>query len=170
MKIKVKSLMQGMIALIALGYSMTSMAVSEDYLKEFIDNDSVVIMKSERKLYYFDQDGNFFKYPVAVGKKTTPSPSGEYMVAYKVKNPTWFPPESIRKEDPKLPERVPPGPKNPLGSRAIYLSDNLLRIHGTNKPSSVGKAVSHGCFRMRDKDIKDLYDKVSTDTTVYVFK
>ena len=96
-------LVRSVIAIVALTCSMTSMANTEAYLKGFIENDAIVIMKSQRKLYYFDKDGNVVKFPVAVGKKTTPSPSGEYTVAYKVKNPTWFPPESIRKEDPKLP-------------------------------------------------------------------
>lgn len=149
-------------------------ANTQPYWVPFVEKNSVVIRKSERKLYYVTDNGNVVKYPVAVGKATTPSPSGEYKVERKAKNPTWYPPESIltesRLKGKELPKIVPPGPDNPLGTRAIYLSANTLRIHGTNKQSSVGKAVSHGCFRMKDNDIIDLYNKVNIGTTVYVFK
>jgi len=63
---------------------------------------------------------------------------------------------------------VPPGPGNPLGVRALYLGDTLYRIHGTNRPASVGAAVSHGCFRMFNQHIVELYNKVQIGANVYV--
>lgn len=161
-----------MFMILVLGHEAE--ANTTPYWVPFVEKGSVVIRKSERKLYYIDDTGNIIKYPVAVGKPNTPSPSGEYKVERKATNPTWYPPESIltesRLKGKELPKIVPPGPNNPLGTRAIYLSANTLRIHGTNKQNSVGKAVSHGCFRLKDKDIIDLYNKVSIGTTVYVFK
>ena len=147
-------------------------ASTKPWFSDFIKNDSIVIVKSERKLYYFDSTGEVRQYPVAIGKAKTPSPTGEFKVAKKVSNPTWYPPDSIRYENPQkpLPEFIPPGPDNPLGPRAIYFSSDLIRIHGTNKPSSIGKAVSHGCFRMKNEDVVDLYNKVAVGTSIYVFK
>lgn len=137
-----------------------------------IKSGEIVIVKSEKKIYFFLDDGEALSYDVAVGKAKTPSKSGEFIIERKAINPTWYPPDNIRFENPKniLPKIIPPGPKNPLGTRALYLSGGLVRIHGTNKESSVGKAVSHGCFRMRKDDIIDLYDRVTIGTKVYVFK
>jgi lipoprotein-anchoring transpeptidase ErfK/SrfK len=63
---------------------------------------------------------------------------------------------------------VMPGPHNPLGPRALYLGDTLYRIHGTNRPGSIGGAVSHGCFRMHNSHIIELYEKVQLGASVYV--
>jgi len=80
---------------------------------------------------------------------------------------TWYPPEDIQWES-SVPPVVPPGPQNPLGPRALYLGDTLYRIHGTNRPGSIGGAVSHGCFRMHNTHIVELYEKVQVGANVYV--
>ena len=154
-----------------LGFAKVGKSTTPIWI-DFVKPNSIVISKSERRLYLVHSDKELTRYPIAVGKRKTPSPPGEYTIASKVRFPTWYPPNDIRFENPNhiLPKRVPPGPRNPLGPRAIYLSRNMLRIHGTNKPGSVGRAVSHGCFRMYNKDVIALYDKVSIGMPVYVFK
>ena len=74
----------------------------------------------------------------------------------------------MREKNPRLPAVVAPGPQNPLGTRAIYLADGLLRIHGTNDPSSIGTKASSGCFRMYRQDVEELYELVQTGTKVIV--
>ena len=74
----------------------------------------------------------------------------------------------MRQRQPGLPEHVPGGPRNPLGVRAMYLGSTLYRIHGSNEPWSIGRAVSSGCIRMRNEDVIDLYERVGVGTTVKV--
>ena len=80
------------------------------------------------------------------------------------KNPAWYPPQSVRDEhaadgDP-LPRIVPPGPENPLGTRALRLGLPGYLIHGTNRPAGVGMRVSHGCVRMFPEDIEFLFERI----------
>jgi hypothetical protein len=98
------------------------------------------------------------EYPIAVGKAVSPSRTGVCTIVQKAKNPTWFPPDGR--------PPVPPGPKNPIGSRWMGLSWPGYGIHGTNNPASIGKAVSLGCIRMRDEDARELYDIVPLGTQV----
>jgi hypothetical protein len=86
-------------------------------------------------------------YPVAVGAAATPSPSGEFFVATRVQNPTWYAPHKV----------VPPGKANPLGTRWIGLNVSGYGIHGTNQPHSIGHRASHGCIRMRNRDVEELF-------------
>ncbi len=100
------------------------------------------------------------------------TPLGTTRVTAKVPNPSWRPPESIRKEaaaDGKiLPAVVPPGPDNPLGAYALYLDLPGYRIHGTNRPYGVGMRVTHGCVRMYPENIESLYAQVSVGTKVQI--
>ena len=100
------------------------------------------------------------------------TPSSETKIIAKTKNPTWTPPESIRKEheernDP-LPPTIPPGPDNPLGDYAIRLGLTGYLIHGTNNPRGIGMKVTHGCVRLHPDDIKDLFNRVSINTLVTI--
>ncbi len=118
--------------------------------------DRIVISIPDHKLVLFN-GGHILKiYDVAVGKSSTPSPEGEFTIINHVKNPTWYGPKMV----------VPPGKNNPLGTRWMGLSLKGYGIHGTNVPSSVGKAASHGCFRMRQADLEDLFDRVEVGVTV----
>jgi lipoprotein-anchoring transpeptidase ErfK/SrfK len=74
----------------------------------------------------------------------------------------------MRRENPRLPKYVAPGPQNPLGPRAMYLGWSEYRIHGTNAPNSIGSAVSSGCFRMHNADAIDLFDRVHIGAPVIV--
>jgi len=100
------------------------------------------------------------------------TPLGLTHVIQKVKNPVWFPPESVRKEhaaagDP-LPPKVPSGPDNPLGLFAMRLAagNGTYLIHGTNNPIAVGLAVTHGCIRMYPDDVEALFPLVPVGTPV----
>lgn len=128
----------------------------------------MIVIRTNKRILEFYKNGRFKKlYKVAVGKDGWRS-YGTFWIRKKVKWPDWRPTKRIKKENPRLPDVVYGGPKNPLGARALYLGYSNLRIHGTNKPKSIGKAVSHGCFRMKNKDIIELFSMVKLGTPVYV--
>lgn len=135
--------------------------ISEEYAKG-----SIVIVNHERRLYFVEEVGRATRYPVAIGKRDDQWDGVETVTA-KRENPTWYPPEEVQLEM-DVPAVVPPGSQNPLGPRALYLGDTLYRIHGTNRPGSIGGAVSHGCFRMHNLHIIELFDKVEIGANVYV--
>jgi len=128
---------------------------------------SVIVKTSERALYYVLGSGKAVKYAIATPKKGFEW-SGSHKVSQKVKWPDWSPPAAMRKRKPELPSFMAGGPDNPLGARAIYLGSSLYRIHGTNEPSSIGKAASSGCFRMLNADVSELYAHVKHGALVVV--
>jgi len=130
---------------------------------------TIVIKQSKRKLYYVLGDGMALRYDVAVGKAGMQW-TGETFVQSKRKNPGWSPTPRMRRENPRLPAYVPPGPRNPLGVRAIYLGWSAYRIHGTNAPWSIGRAASSGCIRMRNNDVTDLFERVHIGAPVHVIR
>lgn len=129
---------------------------------------SIVINIKERKLLYVLDDLSAIEYQVAVGKRGSATPKREYKIENKAKWPIWYPTEEMRKKDKKLPKKIPGGPHNPLGARALYLDNSLIRIHGTNDPRSIGRAASHGCIRMRNGDVIDLYSRANVGTHVFI--
>ena len=111
-------------------------------------------------------------YPISIGRMDWATPLGRTRVVAKARNPSWYVPESIRAEhaaagDP-LPRIVPPGPKNPLGTRAMRLGIPGYLIHGTNRPAGVGMRVTHGCIRMFPEDIGFLFDEIAVNTPVRI--
>jgi lipoprotein-anchoring transpeptidase ErfK/SrfK len=128
---------------------------------------SVVVNTKERALYYVLGNGKAVKYKVATPKKGFEW-SGSHKVSQKVKWPDWSPPAAMRKRKPELPAYMAGSPDNPLGARAIYLGSSLYRIHGTNEPSSIGKAASSGCIRMLNADVTELYAHVRPGALVVV--
>jgi lipoprotein-anchoring transpeptidase ErfK/SrfK len=129
---------------------------------------TIVIRTSERRLYLCLGGGQAISYPVGVGRAGmqwagTTTISGKYV------SPAWAPPESIRRENPRLPDVIPGGsPRNPMGVAAMTLAGTEYAIHGTNQPGLIGHFVSHGCIRMYNADITDLFDRVSIGTPVVV--
>lgn len=111
-------------------------------------------------------------YPVGVGTEERPSPTGQMHVERKVSRPTWHVPASIaedhRKKGDPLPAKVPPGPQNPLGELALYLSRPSYLIHGTNKPASIGLKATNGCIRLYPEDVKRLYENTPVKTAVNI--
>jgi len=139
--------------------------------------EGIVVNLPEHRLYYFPKPKKGEKpivmtFPVSVGKMDWRTPLGETRVVAKRKNPSWYPPASVRAEhlargDP-LPAVVPSGPDNPLGTRAMRLGipGGSYLIHGTNNPDAVGMAVTHGCLRMYPEDVERLFDAVPVGTKV----
>ena len=128
---------------------------------------TIVIATREHTLIYTAANGEQFAYPIAVGREGKQW-YGTTRVVSKRLHPEWRPTASMRLKNPRLPTVVKPGPNNPLGTRAMYLADGLLRIHGTNDPSSIGTNASSGCFRMYREDVEELYDMVQPGTRVIV--
>ena len=140
-------------------------------------HEGIVVNLPEHRLYYFPKPKRggpvqVITYPVSIGKMDWRTPLGVTHVIQKEKNPTWFPPESVRKEhaeagDP-LPPKVGPGPDNPLGAFAMRLAagNGTYLIHGTNNPIAVGLAVTHGCIRMYPDDVSALFPLIPVGTSV----
>ncbi len=128
----------------------------------------VIVSFSDRRLYFISRQGEAITYPVAV-------PTGEArwqgvtFVSDKKINPPWTPTPEMVAKNPRLPRWVPGGhPMNPLGIRAMYLGSSAYRIHGTDAPWTIGQAVSHGCIRMTNEDVLDLYPRIPVGTRVTV--
>ena len=128
----------------------------------------IFVQFSRARLYYILSSGRAISYPIAA-RKGEARWSGETYVSDKRVNPGWTPTAEMRQENPDLPAYVPGGhPRNPLGVRALYLGKSLYRIHGTDAPWSIGQSVSHGCIRMFNQDVADLYQRVPIGTPVIV--
>jgi lipoprotein-anchoring transpeptidase ErfK/SrfK len=128
---------------------------------------TIVIDTEARFLYLVQGDGKAERYGVGVGRPGFEW-AGEHKVTRKAEWPDWVPPDEMRERVPNLPVSMKGGPDNPLGARALYLGSTLYRIHGSNEPWTIGKAVSSGCIRMRNEDVMDLYEKVKVGTRVIV--
>lgn len=127
----------------------------------------IIINTRENRLYFVLGDGQAVMYRVATAKRGFEW-RGSHQVSSKVKWPDWRPPAEMRKRRPELPRYMAGGPNNPLGARAIYLGSSIYRIHGTNEPSSIGKAASSGCIRMLNEDVSELYKHVKLGARVTV--
>jgi lipoprotein-anchoring transpeptidase ErfK/SrfK len=129
---------------------------------------TIVVKTNERRLYYVVDGGKALRYPVGVGRAGM-AWAGTTFIDGKYIKPGWSAPESIRKDYARLPAVVPGGsPHNPMGAAAMTLAGGEYAIHGTNNPASVGHFVSHGCIRMYNSDIMDLYGRVGFGTRVVV--
>lgn len=129
---------------------------------------TIVVKTGERKLYYVLDRKHALRFPVGVGKQGQRW-TGVAHIEGKYVRPAWAPPADIRRENPKLPKVIPGGaPNNPMGVAALTLDDGEYAIHGTNRPSSIGHFVSHGCIRMYNRDIRTLYRLVAIGTPVIV--
>jgi L,D-transpeptidase ErfK/SrfK len=139
----------------------------------------VVLNLAEYRMYYYPKPKAgerpvVMTYPMSIGRMDWNTPLGLTRIVSKVRNPAWYPPDSVRKEHEDegrpLPRIVPAGPDNPLGSRAMRLglTGGAYLIHGTNRPAGVGMQVTHGCVRMFPEDIEFLFEQVSVDTPVRI--
>lgn len=142
-------------------------------LPDVTSYEGIVINLSEMRLYYFFTEGGsrfVTTFPIGIGKEGNNTPTGNFRVIEKIVNPSWYVPESIKKEKPYLPKVLPPGPDNPLGSHAIRLSSRTILIHGTNKPWGVGRRVSHGCIRLYPEDIPKVFELVPEGSPVTIVR
>lgn len=116
----------------------------------------IVVSFPDRKLALVEGSTVVKIYDIAVGKPSTPSPTGEFQIINHIAHPTWYGPDKV----------VGPGTGNPVGTRWMGLSAKGYGIHGTNAPGSIGKAASHGCIRMRNRDVEELFELVGVGVTV----
>ncbi|MDI6028476.1 L,D-transpeptidase [Corticibacterium sp. UT-5YL-CI-8] len=137
---------------------------------------TIVVDQTARYLYFVLPGGKAIRYAVGVGPVARAFPGVEAEIAWKAKWPRWTPTQSMIERNPKQYARnaggVAGGPHNPMGARALYMHQNgvdtYYRVHGTNDPSSIGKAVSAGCIRLLNQDIIDLHDRVKPGAKIVV--
>ena len=147
-----------------------------------VPREGIVLNLPTMRLFYFAAEADdgaagpdarrVTSHPIGIGRQGWATPTGEARITEKAREPTWYPPASVRAEhaelgDP-LPSIVPPGPDNPLGDFAMRLSMPGYLIHGTNKPPGVGMRVSHGCIRLYPEDIEALFERVPPGTPVNI--
>jgi L,D-transpeptidase ErfK/SrfK len=137
--------------------------------------DGIVVNLATMRLFHYKGAGNsraVSTYPVGVGTSEKPTPTGKMHVVRKAARPTWHVPASIaeahRKKGDLLPATIAPGPENPLGEFALYLSKSGYLIHGTNKPASIGLKATNGCLRMYPENVKTLYETTTVGTPVVI--
>ncbi len=130
---------------------------------------TIVISTAERRLYFVLAGGKAVRYAVGVGREGFQW-SGTEKITNKQEWPDWRPPEDMLRRRPDLPRYMAGGEGNPLGARALYLGASVYRIHGSNEPDTIGKAVSSGCIRMLNTDVTDLYERVKVGTQVVVLR
>ncbi len=150
------------------------------YLRQLVDYKTeekpgtLIVDTKHRFVYLVLRDGKALRYGVAIGKAGF-AWQGRAYVGWKQKWPRWYPPKEMIARKPELAkykDGMDSGLKNPLGARALYIyqngRDTLYRLHGTNQPSSIGRAASSGCVRLFNQDIIDLYDRVPEKTPIVV--
>ncbi len=163
------------VALLGVAIVGATLASASAHAREVVafngySSGTIVIKTSERRLYYVMGDGKAVRYPVGVGKAGM-AWTGTAVIDGKYIQPGWRAPPSIRRD--RTPGPLIPGgsPSNPMGAAAMTLSGGgEYAIHGTNNPGSIGGFVSHGCIRMHNRDIMDLYERVGYGTTVVVVR
>lgn len=128
---------------------------------------TIVVHTDERFLYLVETGDRAIRYAIGVGREGFQW-EGKVTVTNKKEWPDWRPPQEMIERQPYLPRFMAGGEGNPLGARALYLGDTVYRIHGTNQPNTIGQAVSSGCFRMVNRDIIDLYNRIQVGAPVIV--
>ena len=112
----------------------------------------------DRKLALLQDGVVLMVFPIAVGADASPSPTGQFQIVTRLANPTYYHPGIV----------IPPGLDNPIGTRWLGLNTKGYGIHGTNVPRSIGEAASHGCIRMRNWDIEQLFRMVKLGDKVEI--
>ncbi|WP_413616661.1 L,D-transpeptidase family protein [Halomonas cupida] len=149
----------------------TEVVIPGEFILPDAPRTGIVVNVAEMRLYYYPANSDIVQtYPIAVGRMDWKTPLGNTTITEMTRNPSWYPPASIRREHAEagrpLPGVVPPGPENPMGTRKMRLGIPGYLIHGTNKPEGVGMRVTHGCIRMLPEDVERLFDQVGVGTRV----
>jgi lipoprotein-anchoring transpeptidase ErfK/SrfK len=118
----------------------------------------IVVSIPDRQLALVEEGQILRVYDVAVGADESPSPTGDFTIVNRLEDPTYYRPGVV----------IEPGAENPLGTRWMGLSQKGFGIHGTNVPSSIGKAASHGCIRMSREDLEELFSLVQVGAVVHI--
>ncbi len=155
----------------------TPVVLPTEFVLPDAPREGLVLNLAAMRLYYYpkrekDAPIEVITHPIGIGKVGWVTPEGSTKVVARIKDPVWIPPVSVRQEHAKdgdiLPDKVPPGPDNPLGRHMFRLGWPSYLVHGTNKPPGVGMRSSHGCIRLYPEDIEALYDSMPIGTRVTV--
>ncbi len=134
-----------------------------------LQNGAIVCDTSSMAVHFWSEDADSYTaYPCSVPMSENFSRKGRTEITLKRRNPTWIPTPNMRKRNPELPDSVPPGPENPMGTRALNLSWQYYRIHGIDDPAKIGRRASNGCFGLFNHHVEDLFDRVRVGTQVVV--
>lgn len=144
-------------------FSMAGMPCAAEHIPAVQEQTGtrIAINLASRILTLYENGQKAAIYPVGVGTRRTPTPTGRFVIQNKAVNPTWVNPQNTQM-------RIGPGPNNPVGKRWMGFYGSY-GIHGTNHPESVGKYVSHGCVRMKGNDIEGLFSRVTVGTPVMIY-
>jgi L,D-transpeptidase ErfK/SrfK len=136
--------------------SVMMLAAAEAFAQDKRPARRIIVSIPDRKLAVMEADRVVKIYPTAVGAPVSPSPEGSFTIVNHIADPTWYTKGRV----------VPPGKANPLGTRWLGLSVKGYGIHGTNVPTSIGRNASHGCIRMRNHDVEELFEIVAVGDAV----
>ncbi|MEM8632699.1 MAG: L,D-transpeptidase [Pseudomonadota bacterium] len=132
-----------------------------------LNNGAVLVDISSRALHYWSADGGTYRlYPTSVPMSEDLTRLGRTEVVRKVEGPSWAPTPSMKERNPEWPDFVPPGPDNPLGTHALYLSWTYYRIHGTHDTRKIGRRSSNGCIGLYNENIAELFGMTKVGTQV----
>ncbi|HEV3332593.1 MAG TPA: L,D-transpeptidase [Bryobacteraceae bacterium] len=155
--LKTKDQIQRLAALTSVMVMAAAEALAQEHQQS---TRRIVVSIPDRKLAVIESGRVVKIFSTGVGAPKTPSPNGSYRIVQRISDPTWYTKGKI----------VPPGKSNPIGTRWLGLSVKGYGIHGTNAPASIGHNASHGCIRMRNHDIEQLFDMVAVGDTVEIYE
>ena len=132
-----------------------------------LENGAILSDTTSRAIHFWSEDNKIYKiYPTSVPISDELTKLGRTKIIRKVVGPSWRPTPSMLKTNPEWPEFVPPGPDNPLGTHAMYLSWKYYRIHGTHDTRKIGRRSSNGCIGLYNEHIKELFSLAKVGTQV----
>lgn len=131
-----------------------------------LDNGVILVDIDSRALHYWEENGRYHLYPSSVPLTEDLTRRGRTRVTFKDPEPDWRPTPSMKQRNPEWPDYVPPGPDNPLGTRALHLSWTYYRIHGTHDTRKIGRRSSNGCIGLYNEHIEQLYEMAKVGTQV----
>ena len=134
---------------------------------ENLEDGAILCDTTSRAIHFWSEDKETYKiYPTSVPISEELTKLGRTKIVRKVTGPSWRPTPSMLKSNPEWPEFVPPGPDNPLGTHALYLSWQYYRIHGTHDTRKIGRRSSNGCIGLYNEHIRELFSLVKIGTQV----
>ncbi|MCV6825580.1 MULTISPECIES: L,D-transpeptidase [Halocynthiibacter] len=132
-------------------------------------NGAILVDVSSRALHFWSDDQSIYKlYPTSVPISEDLTRRGRTKVIRKVEGPSWAPTPAMKKRNPEWPDFIPPGPTNPLGTHALYLTWTYYRIHGTQDTRKIGRKSSNGCIGLYNENIAELYALTKNGTQVLI--
>jgi len=143
---------------VSLALALPSFAQTAKPAADQAINRIVLISLTDRKLAVIENGNVIAKFSIAIGAAASPSPTGKFQIVNRVSNPTYYHPGTV----------IPSGKDNPVGTRWIGLNQKGYGIHGTNAPKSVGHAASHGCIRLRNRDVERLFTMLKVGDAVEI--